>query len=272
MTASPQSVSRTQLAQRRNAKTAQNTLHLPQELANQGGNEAYFILKRGIDVVLSCILLVMLAPCFLLIAILIRLDSPGSAFFSQKRIASRRVRRNGEIVWEPYLFTIYKFRTMAEGNSAELHRQFAQAFVRNDEREMRAVKARMDETSTVNEGDKKLYKLEADPRITRIGKFLRKTSLDELPQLINVIRGEMSLIGPRPALPYEVKEYQDWHYQRLAGYQGMTGYWQIAGRSEVSFDRMVELDIWYNKHQSLLLDFKIALLTPFKLVKGKGAG
>jgi lipopolysaccharide/colanic/teichoic acid biosynthesis glycosyltransferase len=273
MTVSPQSVTKPQSGNRRKATIARQTLYLPRQVANLGGNEAYFILKRGIDAILGCILLVLLAPFLALIAVLIQLDSPGSPFFRQKRVASRRVRRNGEIVWEPYLFTMYKFRTMTDGVSTDLHQRFMRAFIHNDEPTMRALKLEMGEVmanGVSSEGA--LYKLNVDPRITRIGKFLRKTSLDELPQLINVIRGEMTLVGPRPALPYEVNEYQDWHQQRFAAWQGMTGYWQIEGRSEVSFDKMVELDIWYNKHQSLLLDSKIIFLTPFKLLKGKGAG
>ena len=148
------------------------------------------------------------------------------------------------------------------------------AFIKNDETTMRQISEATEMpqfVQNVAESNGSQYKIKADPRITKVGKFLRKTSLDELPQLINVVRGEMSVVGPRPALPYEVEEYKSKHMRRFAAYQGMTGYWQVTGRSEVNFDGMVELDTYYAKHQSLLLDFKILLLTPFKVLKGKGA-
>jgi lipopolysaccharide/colanic/teichoic acid biosynthesis glycosyltransferase len=115
-------------------------------------------------------------------------------------------------------------------------------------------------------------KIPNDPRITRVGKIIRKTSIDELPQLFNVLRGDMSLVGPRPPIPYEVELYQDWHKRRFEAIPGMTGLWQIAGRNRVSFDEMVRMDIEYIEHQSLLLDVQILIKTPFAVVSGKGAG
>jgi lipopolysaccharide/colanic/teichoic acid biosynthesis glycosyltransferase len=249
-------------------------LDLPVYVTNLGGHDMYYAAKRGIDVIAATLLLVLLSPILLFIGILIQFDSRGPMLFTQQRVASRRVRINGQDMWELYPFTIYKFRTMVDGASADLHEKFVKAFIKNDETTMRQISeaTEMPQFSTNGvEGNGSQYKIKADPRITRMGKFLRKTSLDELPQLINVVRGEMSLVGPRPALPYEVEEYKSQHMRRFAAYQGMTGFWQVTGRSEVNFDQMVELDTYYAKHQSLLMDFKILLLTPFKVLKGKGA-
>lgn len=240
-----------------------------------GGRPIYFRIKRLIDVVLGLAALIVLAPVMLILAILIRLDSKGSVIFSQERIGGRRVRVNGDEMWEMFPFTIYKFRTMSKDASHTLHHQFVTAFIKNDAEKMRAINAgepTPDGGNTTSEDTREAqYKIKADPRVTRIGSFLRKSSLDELPQLINVIKGDMSLVGPRPALRYEVEEYENWHKQRFAAKQGMTGYWQVVGRSEVSFAKMVELDIWYAKHQNILLDLKILFLTPLRVFKGKGA-
>ncbi len=279
MSNSPQSVLRSHQRQKNTAATAMQRLYPRPYVASTGGNEAYYFVKRVTDIILACLLLVMSAPLMLLIAVLIPIDTVGPVLFRQTRIGSRRVHRNGRTVWEPYQFTMFKFRTMEDGAAADIHRQFMQAFIHNDEVAMNSIKAELgdavpqaEQNGSNGKSNGTPYKIHADPRITRVGKVLRKTSLDELPQLINVIRGEMSLVGPRPPLPYEMKEYKTWHMRRFAAYQGITGYWQIAGRSTVSFDNMVEQDIWYTEHQSLLLDFKIMLLTPLKMVKGKGAG
>jgi lipopolysaccharide/colanic/teichoic acid biosynthesis glycosyltransferase len=231
-----------------------------------GGHPVYFTLKRCFDLVVGAVLLVMTAPLMLVIAVLIRLDSKGSVIFSQERIGGRRVNINGEDRWELFSFTIYKFRSMSAGASHDIHRDFVTAFIRDDKEKMQTINS-----STSRQNDEAEYKIEADPRVTRIGKFLRKTSLDELPQLINVIRGEMSLVGPRPALRYEVEEYKDWHKQRFTATQGITGYWQVVGRSEVSFEQMAQMDIEYAKRQNLLLDIKLLLMTPLRVLKGKGA-
>jgi lipopolysaccharide/colanic/teichoic acid biosynthesis glycosyltransferase len=214
-----------------------------------------------IDIVVSTLSFVLLAPLMLLISILIRVDSKGSPIFAQERFGGRRVKINGQYMWEIFSFTIYKFRTMSAEAPHDLHRNFVKAFIRNDEAKMQAINN--------NAGTE--YKIKEDPRVTRIGRFLRKTSLDEVPQLINVIRGEMSLVGPRPALRYEVEEYSDWHKQRFAAKHGMTGYWQVLGRSEVSFEKMTEMDIEYAARQNLLLDLRILLMTPLRVLKGKGA-
>ena len=120
-------------------------------------------------------------------------------------------------------------------------------------------------------GKKKIYKLSCDDRITAVGKFLRRTSMDEIPQLLNVLKGDMSMVGPRPHIPYEVALYKDWHRRRLLGQPGITGWWQIHGRSRVTFDDSVRMDIWYLEHQSLILDIRIMCRTITKAIVGRGA-
>ncbi len=130
---------------------------------------------------------------------------------------------------------------------------------------------RVDDELRKLQGEKKLYKMTADDRVTLVGRFLRRTSMDELPQLVNVLRGEMSMVGPRPHLAYEVELYKDWHRRRLEGMPGITGWWQIHGRSRVPFDEAVKMDIWYLEHQSLILDIRIMLRTLTKATVGRGA-
>jgi lipopolysaccharide/colanic/teichoic acid biosynthesis glycosyltransferase len=148
---------------------------------------------------------------------------------------------------------------MINGNGDNLHRQYLKDFIANNK------------TAGKSEDGEKLFKLENDPRITRVGKFLRRLSLDELPQLINVIRGEMSLVGPRPPLSYEAELYQDWHTKRLQVKPGITGLWQVSARSAVEFNDMVMLDLYYVEHWSLLFDFRLMLKTIPAAFSGKGA-
>jgi len=155
----------------------------------------------------------------------------------------------------------YKFRSMRVNCDDSEHRKYIKLFIEGREEELKEF-----------QGRKKLYKMSCDSRITPVGKFLRRTSLDELPhQLINVLRGEMSMVGPRPHLPYEVSLYKDWHRRRLLGLPGITGWWQIHGRSRVTFDESVRMDIWYLEHQSLILDLRIMLRTITKATVGRGA-
>ncbi len=221
---------------------------------------AYFRYKRWIDVVLSALLIAGLMPLMLLIALLIKLDSPGPIFFVQERVNARRRLKNGQVFWEAISFPLYKFRSMAYNADTLLHREFVKAFIHNNT-----------EMAKLQGQNRKFYKLTNDPRITRMGHFLRKSSLDELPQLWNVLKGDMSLVGPRPPTRYEVEMYEFWHLQRLETVQGLTGWWQVTARSSSSFDEMVNLDIWYIERQSLWLDFKILLKTPLVMVEGKGA-
>lgn len=195
------------------------------------------LFKRALDLVMAAACFLFGWPILLVIALLIRIDSPGSAIFSQTRIG-----KNG------IPFTIYKFRTMRQGADAEKAKLMAH-----------------------NEGEERLFKIKDDPRVTRIGRFLRKTSLDELPQIWNVLRGEMSIVGPRPQVPSEVELYLEWHRHRLDVLPGMTGMWQVSGRSELSFDEMALLDIWYVENWTLWLDIKIMLKTAAVALSAKGA-
>ncbi len=219
---------------------------------------AVYAIKRVFDVVLSVVLLILLVPIFALIALLIKLDSPGSSLFVQQRVGSRRRVRNGKVTWEVETFPCYKFRTMVSNADQKLHQEHIKKFIQG-------------ELAAEEQSDPARFKLNRDPRITRIGHILRKTSLDELPQLLNVLRGEMSLIGPRPVPTYEVALYDLWHYERLAALPGISGLWQVKGRSQVSFDEMMQLDIEYVRKQSLLFDIKIMLMTVLVVVLGRGA-
>jgi exopolysaccharide biosynthesis polyprenyl glycosylphosphotransferase len=191
--------------------------------------------KRLIDIVFSVFVIVLGFPFYTMIAALIKLTSEGPVLFVQDRIG-----KDGR----PFKF--YKFRTMVVDNSDSAHRNFAENFI----------KGQMMEDS----GDG-VFKIKRDPRVTSIGRFLRRSSLDELPQFINVLKGEMTLVGPRPPLAYELAHYKEWHRGRLSAKPGLTGLWQVSGRSSVTFDEMVMLDLYYIDNWSLLLDLKIILRT-----------
>lgn len=220
-----------------------------------GGTERplHFWGKRAVDVALATALLLLLAPLMVLIALLIKLDSPGPALFVQQRVGARRRCRDGRVTWEVHPFPFCKFRSMVADADPALHREYIRAFVRG---------------AADSSGE---FKLAHDPRITRVGRLLRRTSLDELPQLVNVLKGEMSLVGPRPVPTYEVAEYQEWHYQRLAALPGITGIWQTRGRCQVPFAEMIRMDIDYVRRQSLWLDLKLLLLTIPAILSGRGA-
>jgi lipopolysaccharide/colanic/teichoic acid biosynthesis glycosyltransferase len=205
-------------------------------------------LKRAIDVVLTVIALALLWPVLILIAVLVRLDSPGPALFIQTRIG-----KGG------HPFRIFKFRTMSHSLDDSAHRKFMQAFVRGD---IGKVSIRSSAT---------MYKPFAESHVTRIGRILRKTSLDELPQLVNILKGEMSLIGPRPNVPWEVEAYKNWHRERLNVLPGITGLAQVKGRSAIDFDTIAHHDIEYVRRMSLGLDLRILLNTVSCVTRGKGA-
>lgn len=194
-------------------------------------------LKRAVDLVISGIGIVVLSPIWLLIAVAIKLDSPGPVFFRQERIG-----RHGKP------FIVYKFRSMYQD-----------------------AEARVEQLRAQNEADGPLFKIRDDPRRTRVGRFIRRTSLDELPQLINIWRGEMSVVGPRPGLQCEVEQYQLWHRKRLEVQPGLTGLWQVSGRSNLTFDEMVMLDIYYAENWTLGLDLRIILRTVPQFIFGDGA-
>lgn len=223
----------------------------------------YFVMKRLLDMVLAGTALILLSPVLLTIAIIIRLDSPGRAIFAQERVGVRVKARNGQKFWEIRPFIVYKFRTMKQDARSDIHQKFVTALIQRDDKTITAMNGKAS-------ADTK-FKLQDDPRVTRIGKFLRKTSIDELPQLWNVFRGDMSLVGPRPALAYEVDMYSSKHLRRLEAQPGLTGMWQVAARSQVDFETMVDLDIQYVENQSLLKDLVILFKTPFAVLKGKGA-
>ena len=219
----------------------------------------YFFFKRCFDSVVALFLLLFFAPLLLLIALLIVLESPGSPFFIQERVGSARLRRGRSTGWEARTFRLYKFRSMRQSSASSVDPHVAHI--------MAFVAGRVD--AEANGGT---FKLANDPRVTRVGHILRRTSLDELPQLLNVLRGEMSLVGPRPSPTYEVDAYDEWHYRRLEARPGLTGLWQVSGRCELSFDEMVQLDLDYVSSQSLLLDLKLLVQTIPAVVAGRGAG
>ncbi|MEZ4620943.1 MAG: sugar transferase [Caldilineaceae bacterium] len=175
----------------------------------------------------------------------------------------RRRTVNGKTYWERVLFTCYKFRSMRSDADQSLHRKFVEAYIAGDDARMASVQP--------DKNGKTKYKLNGDPRITKIGQFLRKTSLDELPQLWNVVTGDLSLVGPRPAIPYEVDNYSAYHLRRLQALQGMTGLWQVKGRGDLGFHEMVELDVEYTEKQSFWLDIKILLGTIPAVLLNRGA-
>jgi len=207
-------------------------------------------LKRAFDTVAVTIGLLLLSPILLLIAILIKLDSKGPVFYRQIRI--------GELGRQ---FSMFKFRSMRVDADPAQHKAYVTRLIEEN--------LTPEQVSGEKNGS---LKMEDDPRITRVGKFIRKASLDELPQLINVLRGEMSLVGPRPPLLYEVALYQDWHKRRFEVPPGITGLWQVKGRNRVSFDEMVRMDLEYIEHQSLWLDIKLLMQTPAAVLSARGAG
>lgn len=221
----------------------------------------YFFVKRVMDFVLALALLFILSPLMLLIAIAIMIYSPGPILFVQERVGAKRQYRGNYSYWKKATFSCYKFRTMHVDADPSVHQEYVKALIENDQERM----ARLQGEET------KIRKLVSDPRITRLGRFLRKLSLDELPQFWNVLCGDMSLVGPRPAIPYEVEMYTQKHEKRLEAQPGITGLQQVTARSTADFDQQVELDIEYINHQSLLMDVKIILKTPLVILLTRGA-
>ena len=202
--------------------------------------------KRVLDIVLATAALIITAPAQVAIALIVMAESPGAAIFRQVRIGERG---------RP--FVMLKFRTMVDGADPASHRSFVQALL-----------AATDEEDAPHDG---LFKMTRDDRITRVGAWLRRTSLDELPQLINVIRGDMSIVGPRPALPYEVEAYRDGQHARLGVRPGVTGLWQVSGRNRLSMRQMCQLDASYVRTCSLRSDIRIILRTPLALLRPRSA-
>jgi lipopolysaccharide/colanic/teichoic acid biosynthesis glycosyltransferase len=221
---------------------------------------AYRVAKRATDIVLATALLVVFAPAFVAIAIAIKLDSRGPVLFVHERIGSRRVGRNarGAELWVPYPFRMFKFRSMVRDADPALHVLHIEQFATGV----------LDGVDNDSEGK---FKLHDDPRITRVGRFLRRTSIDELPQLLNVIRGEMTLVGPRPVPAYEVAHYAPADYERFTSKPGLTGLWQVSGRANLSFAEMIALDIDYVQRRSLPLDVEILAKTCTAVSSRRGA-
>ncbi len=203
-------------------------------------------LKRAIDVVGSFLAILLFLPLLLTIALLVKCTSKGPILFCQQRMG-----RYGKA------FCFYKFRTMRIDNDPEIHRQFVTRLIAG-------------QVDGLQGGA--LFKLQNDPRVTPIGRFLRRTSLDELPQFFNVLHNDMSLVGPRPPLPYEYENYRSWHRRRVLELKpGITGLWQIEGRSRTTFDEMVRMDIRYSRMRTVWMDFKIIFRTPAAMFSGRGA-
>jgi lipopolysaccharide/colanic/teichoic acid biosynthesis glycosyltransferase len=222
----------------------------PDLLNSSDDRRSVAMIKRTMDIAGSALLLTACSPLFLVIALLVKVSSKGPILFRQQRVG--QYGRH---------FTFLKFRSMKVNNDDSVHKEFVTKFISSE-----AVKQH---SKVDGEG---VYKLTSDSRVTRIGKFLRRTSLDELPQFLNVLKGEMSLVGPRPPIPYELAAYQTWHRRRVLEVKpGITGLWQVTGRSRVSFDEMVRLDLRYAMSWSPSLDFTILMRTPLAVIKGEGA-
>jgi lipopolysaccharide/colanic/teichoic acid biosynthesis glycosyltransferase len=231
---------------------------LPQYLEGSREQQGYLFIKRALDIFLAVFMLIALFPVLLLVALLIKLDSPGPVFFVQDRVGARPYKKNGGMLWELTRFRCYKFRSMFHKCDQASHRRYVQQFCSGEWNVLEPV-----------EGAK--FKLANDCRTTFIGRTLRKTSLDELPQLLNVLKGEMSLVGPRPVPVYEVQMYRHHHYGRLGARPGITGLWQIKGRGRVHFEEMIAMDIEYIRTCSLWLDLHILCLTVPAVLSGRGA-
>lgn len=241
---------------------------------------AYYAAKRVIDVATAGLLLILLLPIMLVVAIAIIVYSPGPIFFVQERVGAKRRGHGKSTTWEPQTFRCFKFRTMKRNADPGIHQAYIRALIDNNEEQMQAVQERATEPRKLAYGPQsspaqaipnRPRKLTDDARIIRPGKILRKLSLDELPQLWNVLRGDMSLIGPRPAIPYEVEMYKPWHRLRLQAQPGLSGLQQVTARCTEDFDEQMKLDIEYIKRQSTWLDLEIAVKTPWAILFGRGA-
>jgi lipopolysaccharide/colanic/teichoic acid biosynthesis glycosyltransferase len=204
--------------------------------------------RRLLDLVAASTLILLLLPVMIAIAVAVRLDSRGPAMFRQRRVGYRKRE-----------FTVYKFRSMRLDADEERHRQYISAMIGTAEAE-----------PVEDTGGETLYKLAVDDRITPVGRKIRSWSVDELPQLFNVVLGDMSLVGPRPAIPYEVESYPTWYSKRFAVKPGLTGLWQVSGRNQRTYEEMVSLDIDYAENRSLLGDLAILAKTPRAVLGRKG--
>lgn len=222
----------------------------PDIFSRENSRRSVMVMKRAMDVIGSAIMLMLFAPIFLIVALAIKASSKGPVLFRQPRIGLHGQR-----------FTFLKFRSMRVDNDSSVHRAYVTKFIANDA-----------EHTTPERDGAKIYKLTNDNRVTRVGKFLRRTSIDEIPQFLNVLMGDMSLVGPRPPIAYELAVYQTWHRRRVLQVKpGITGLWQVTGRSRVKFDEMVRMDLRYATSWTPWLDLKILIKTPLAVVRGNGA-
>ena len=208
----------------------------------------YRFWKGVFDRVLALLAIVVLSPLLVFIAVVIKLDTPGSSLYRRNQVGENGRR-----------FTAYKFRTMFMNSDNKIYHSYLVRYIKENA------------PFKIDENQQPVYKVVDDPRITRFGALLRKTNLDELPQLINVLKGEMSLVGPRPDVPFAVAMYQNWHWKRLSVKPGITGLWQVQGRKHLSFKHMVRLDLVYVRRQSLLLDAIILLRTVGTIIRRDGS-
>ena len=232
----------------------QTSVCLPAEALDR---PSYFVCKRSLDVILSILVLIAFLPLFAVIALLIKLDSPGPILFRQERVGAKRRSLGVKTFWIVQNFTMYKFRSMVADADSSMHEAYIRDFV----------EGRI--SPQLAPGGK--FKLSNDPRVTRLGRVLRKLSLDELPQLLNVLRGDMSLVGPRPVPTYEVACYRNGDHRRLAALPGITGLWQVRGRCLVSFEEMVRMDIDYIRKATFWFDLNILFLTIPAVLSKRGA-
>ena len=232
----------------------QTSVCLPAETLDR---PSYFACKRALDVILSILVLIAFLPLLAVIAFLIKLDSPGPILFRQERVGAKRRSLGAKTVWIVQNFTMYKFRSMVADADSSLHEAYIRDFVQGRISPQLAPGAK--------------FKPSNDPRVTRLGRVLRKFSLDELPQLLNVLKGDMSLVGPRPVPTYEVACYRNGDHRRLGALPGITGLWQVRGRCLVSFEQMVRMDIHYIRNATFWFDLKILFLTIPAVLSRRGA-
>jgi len=231
---------------------SENEIFYPDPTTRNKSKKSYFFMKRMIDILGSIAAIIVFSPIFILIPILIKLTSSGPIFFRQERVGMHGKK-----------FLFLKFRSMYVNNDSSIHREFVKNLICGQKGNV-----------ILGGGSKDtgVYKITQDARVTPLGKYLRKLSLDEFPQFINVLRGEMSLVGPRPPIPYELETYQVWHRRRVLEVKpGISGLWQVNGRSRTTFDEMVRMDIQYSKAQSIWLDIRILIQTPMAVITGRGA-
>jgi lipopolysaccharide/colanic/teichoic acid biosynthesis glycosyltransferase len=222
------------------------------EKLTAAGGRLYLLSKRILDVLVASVAIIALLPLWILIAFLIKVTSRGPVFYCERN----------EIGQYGKTFTLYKFRTMYWQSDNSQHKKVVTELIRHG--------SHISEVTTLDGRRKKVYKIVCDPRVTPLGRILRKIGLDEAPQFINVLKGEMSIVGPRPALSYEYENYHEWHKKRLLVKPGITGLYQVTARSEVPFDEMVKIDLDYISRRSLWLDIKIMLATIPVMLTGKG--